>query len=203
MRQLEGCKKGLCGKVARNSLSCVLLLLLLTPSRVVTQVITSTIQGHVSDSSGASVPKALIKATNESTGVSRVVYSAEDGYYRVPDLLPGSYQVRVELSGFKALVKSGIEVTNQSTVNLNLTLEVGEVTETVNISAEEAQIETTTSRISEVVTETEIKMLPMAGRGVMNLVTMTPGVTGKSEAGFGCCDVFLEFWCSLSDFRSE
>src|SRR5438552_18912276 len=109
--------------------------LLVSAGLVLAQVITSTIQGHIADSSGASVPKALVKVTNESTGVSRTGFSADDGYYRIPDLLPGTYQVRVELAGFKTLVKSGIEVTTQSTVNLNLTLEVGEVTQTVNITS--------------------------------------------------------------------
>jgi Carboxypeptidase regulatory-like domain/TonB dependent receptor len=167
--------------------------LLAAASPLLAQVITGTIQGHISDTSGASVPKAAVKVTNESTGVSRTGYSADDGYYRVPDLLPATYEIRVELAGFKTLIKSGIEVTTQSTVNLNLTLEVGEVTETVNISAEEAQIETTTARISEVVSEKEVRSLPLPGRGVLNLVTMTPGVTGKSEPGYGCCDVFSNF----------
>jgi hypothetical protein len=162
-------------------------------SLVLAQVITSTIQGHISDSTGASVPKALVKVTSESTGVSHTGFSADDGYYRIPDLLPGTYSVRVELAGFKTLLKSGIEVTTQSTVNLNLTLEVGEVTQTVNITGEEPQVETTTARISEVVGEREIRSLPLAGRGILNLVTMTPGVTGKSEAGYGCCDVFSNF----------
>ncbi|PYV92080.1 MAG: hypothetical protein DMG05_05740, partial [Acidobacteria bacterium] len=145
-------EKAVSREVRRISWVCVILSIWLAAagSLVLAQVITSTIQGHISDSSGASVPKALVKVTNESTGVSRTGYSAEDGYYRIPDLLPGTYQVRVELSGFKTLVKTDVEVTNQSTVNLNLTLEVGELTETVNISGQEAQVETTTARISEV-----------------------------------------------------
>src|SRR5438093_12559083 len=76
----------------------IMSLLLLSISSALAQV-TSTIQGHISDSTGASVPKALVKATNEKTGVSRTTFSAEDGYYRIPDLLAGTYQVRVELSG--------------------------------------------------------------------------------------------------------
>src|SRR5262249_26232742 len=87
---------------------------LVAANPLLAQVITSTIQGHLSDSTGASVPKALVKVTNESTGVSHTGFSADDGYYRIPDLLPGTYQVRVELSGFKTLVRTGVEVTNQS-----------------------------------------------------------------------------------------
>jgi hypothetical protein len=168
-------------------------LLLLSAGPGLAQV-TSTIQGHISDSSGASVPKALVKATNEKTGVSRAAFSAEDGYYRIPDLLAGTYQVRVELSGFKAVEKSGIEVTAQSTTNLNITLEVGEVTQTIEVTGQETQVETTTARISEVIGENELKALPIAGRGVYTLSMLTPGITGKSEgSGTFCCDVFSNY----------
>ncbi|MCI0628814.1 MAG: TonB-dependent receptor, partial [Acidobacteria bacterium] len=152
--------------------------------------VTSTIQGHIADGTGASVPKALVKATNESTGVPRTVYSAEDGFYRIADLLPGKYEVRVELSGFKALVKSGIELNAQSRLNLNLTLEVGEITQTVDVRSEETQIETTNARISEVVGETQLKSLPAQGRGILTLVTMSPGITGKAENDL---DIFSSF----------
>ena len=156
--------------------------------------VTSTIQGHISDPTGASVPKALVKVTNEKTGVSRSAFSAEDGYYRIPDLLAGTYQVRVELSGFKAIEQSGIEVSAQSTTNLNLTLELGEVTQTINITGEETQVETSTSRISEVIGENELKALPTAGRGIYTLTMVTPGITGKSEgSGAFCCDVFSNY----------
>jgi hypothetical protein len=140
------------------------------------------------------VPKALVKATNDQTGVSRSAFSAEDGYYRIPDLLAGTYQVRVELSGFKTAVKSDVALTAQSITNLNFTLEVGEVTQTVTITSEEAQVETTTARISEVIGETELKSLPAAGRGILTLTMMSPGITGKSEnSGNFCCDVFSNF----------
>jgi Carboxypeptidase regulatory-like domain len=158
--------------------------------------VTSVIQGHISDSTGASVPKALVKVTNERTGVSRTAFSAEDGYYRIPDLLAGTYQVRVELSGFKALEKSGIEVSAQSTTNLNLTLEVGEVTQTIEVTGQDTQVETTTARISEVLGENELKSLPSAGRGIYTLTMLTPGIQGKSEGGVGnnfCCDVFSNY----------
>ena len=158
--------------------------------------VTSTIQGHISDPTGASVPKALVKVTNEKTGVSRSAFSAEDGYYRIPDLLAGTYQVRVELSGFKAIEQSGIEVSAQSTTNLNLTLELGEVTQTIDITGEETQVETSTSRISEVIGENELKALPTAGRGIYTLTMVTPGITGKSEGGVRvlfCCDVFSNY----------
>jgi hypothetical protein len=179
--------------VLRTWTLAVLLLAMAYPSEA---QVTSVIQGHISDSTGASVPKALVKVTNERTGVSRTAFSAEDGYYRIPDLLAGIYQVRVELSGFKALEKSGIEVNAQSTTNLNLELEVGEVTQTIEVTGQDTQVETTTARISEVLGENELKSLPSAGRGIYTLTMLTPGIQGKSEGGVGnnfCCDVFSNY----------
>src|SRR2546422_4998836 len=178
----------------RKTIAVIISLLLPLASIPLWAQVTSTIQGHVSDSTGASVPKALVKATNDQTGVSRSAFSAEDGYYRIPDLLAGTYQVRVELSGFKTAIKSDVALTAQSTTNLNFTLEVGEVTQTVTITSEEAQVETTTARISEVIGESELKSLPAAGRGILTLTMMSPGITGKSESsGNFCCDVFSNF----------
>ncbi|MPY90592.1 MAG: hypothetical protein GEU99_22055 [Luteitalea sp.] len=166
----------------------------ISPARVLAQA-TSTIQGHISDASGASVPTALVTATNQDTGVARRVHTAADGYYRIPDLLAGSYEVRVELAGFKTVVKGDIEVNAQSTTSLNVALQLGEVTDTVTVLAGRTQVETTAARISEVIGETELRALPTAGRGIYTLTMVTPGITGKSEGGGGafCCDVFANY----------
>ncbi|PYV80933.1 MAG: hypothetical protein DMG05_30815, partial [Acidobacteria bacterium] len=150
---------------------------------------TSTIQGHIADSSGASVPKAQVKAT----GVSRTALSADDGYYRIVDLLAGSYQVRVEVSGFKTIVKSGVQLSARAITGLNFTLEVGEVSQTVDVTSEEPQVETQIARITEVISETEIKSLPLQGRGVLNVAYMTPGITGKPVGGDS--GSFVNLWC--------
>jgi hypothetical protein len=156
---------------------------------------TSAIQGHIADPSGASVPGAQVRVTNEGTGAARSTISAGDGYYRIPDLLAGTYEARVELSGFKTIIQKGIEVKSLSTANLNFTLEVGEITQTVEVLGVESQVETTAARISEVIKEDELRSLPAAGRGIMTLTMITPGITGKAEGGGGsfCCDVFSNY----------
>ncbi|MCI0628494.1 MAG: carboxypeptidase-like regulatory domain-containing protein [Acidobacteria bacterium] len=93
MKSLQRSNTGLRGTVLRTSQVLVCVLAILRSSVPLLAQVTSTIQGHVSDTNGASVPKAQVKATNESTGVSRTVFSAEDGFYRIPDLLPGKYDV--------------------------------------------------------------------------------------------------------------
>jgi Carboxypeptidase regulatory-like domain len=152
--------------------------------------VTSTIQGRLTDPSDAVVAGSSVQVTNEATGASRTVQSAADGYYRVPDLLAGTYEIRVEQTGFKTFVRKGIDLNSQATLNIDIALEVGETTQTVNVVAEVPQVETTESRISEVVNTDQIRALPMIGRGLTWLTMLAPGVQGKAEdsrAGL-CCD---------------
>ncbi|MCI0620070.1 MAG: TonB-dependent receptor [Acidobacteria bacterium] len=152
--------------------------------------VTSTIQGRITDPSGAVIAGSSIKVTNEATGVSRTGQSATDGYYRISDLLAGKYEVRVEQPGFKTLIRRGIELNSQTMLNLDLALEVGEITQTLEVAAEVPQIETTESRISEVLSTEQIRSLPTIGRGLLWLAMTAPGVQGKAEDGRGgqCCD---------------
>ncbi|MEW5978784.1 MAG: carboxypeptidase regulatory-like domain-containing protein [Acidobacteriota bacterium] len=166
------------------------LILLFLATRTVTAQVTSTIQGQITDPSGAVIAGALVKVTNEATGVSRTSPSTGDGYYRVPDLLPGPYEIRVEQAGFKTLLRKGIELSAHSSLNVDLRLEIGEAAQTVEVTAEVSQIETTESRLSSVVNREQIQALPAIGRGLMWLSMTTPGVQGKAEDGrVGvCCD---------------
>jgi Carboxypeptidase regulatory-like domain len=154
--------------------------------------VTSTIQGRITDPSGAIIAGGVVKATNEATGVSRAGQSATDGYYRIPDLLAGKYEVRVEQPGFKTLIRKGVELSSQSALNLDLSLEVGETTQTLEVTGQVPQIETTESRISQVVTTEQIQSLPAIGRGLIWLAMTTPGVQGKAEDQRNglCCDAF-------------
>ncbi|MCI0622171.1 MAG: carboxypeptidase regulatory-like domain-containing protein [Acidobacteria bacterium] len=155
---------------------------------------TSTIQGQITDASGGAIAGATVRTTNGDTGFNKTAVSANDGFYRVPDLLPGSYDVRVEASGFKIHVSRHLSVAGNAVVAVNVSMEVGEVTQTIDVSAEEPLVETQMTRISEVLPEQEVRSLPLQGRGVLNLSLLTPGVTGKAGApGVYCCDVFSNF----------
>jgi Carboxypeptidase regulatory-like domain len=172
---------------------CVALLILGMPCLIHAQS-TSTIQGQVTDTSSGAIVGATVKATNEDTGFNKTVVSASDGFYRIPDLLPGSYEVRVEASGFKTHISRNLSVAGNAVVGLNVTVEVGEVTQTVDVTAVEPQVETQVTRISEVLPEEEVRSLPLQGRGVLNLSLLTPGVTGKPTPPQNyCCDVFSNF----------
>ncbi|MCI0419188.1 MAG: carboxypeptidase-like regulatory domain-containing protein [Acidobacteria bacterium] len=81
----------------------IALLILVMPCFIFAQS-TSTIQGQITDASGGVIAGATVKTTNEGTGFKKAAVSASDGFYRIPDLLPGSYEVRVEASGFKTYI---------------------------------------------------------------------------------------------------
>lgn len=152
--------------------------------------VTSTIQGRITDASNAVVANAAVRVTNTATGVSRTVESAGDGYYRAPDLLPGVYEIRVEQAGFKTFLRKDIDLRSQAALNIDIGLEVGTASQTVEVSADVPLVETTQARISEVVNSEQIQSLPMIGRGLTWLTMMTPGVQGKAEDSRGglCCD---------------
>src|SRR6185503_18035359 len=130
---------GLCFFSSRLRRAALAAGLLTLPS---TAQVTSTIQGQVSDPSGAAVPAATLRAKNTDTGVSRTTTSASDGYYRVSDLLPGRYEVQVEAQGFKTFTRTNIELNAQTALGLNITLEVGQISESISVSAAEVQVET-------------------------------------------------------------
>src|SRR5262249_11482849 len=83
---------------------------------------TSAIQGRVTDPSGAIVAGASIAVTNAATGVSRTAHATDDGHYRVPDLLPGTYDIRAEQAGFKTLIKRGIDLQGEAVLNVDFSL---------------------------------------------------------------------------------
>ena len=152
--------------------------------------VTSTIQGRITDASGAIIVGGAVKVTNEATGVSRSGKSAADGYFRVTDLLPGSYEVQADRDGFKTQIRKGVDLQSQTVLNLDFVLEAGGVAETVEVTVAVPQIETTESRISTVLKAAQLQALPAIGRGVMWLTVTMPGVQGKAEdnrSGF-CCD---------------
>ncbi|HYM09888.1 MAG TPA: TonB-dependent receptor [Bryobacterales bacterium] len=143
---------------------------------------TGSIAGTVLDSSGAPIAKARIGATNTATGLNREALSATDGGYVFPLLPVGPYSVTVEAPGFRRFEQRGITVTADANVNLPVTLQVGEVTETVTVEAQAALVETRSGTLGQVVNEQKIIELPLNGRNAATLVLLSPG-TADLEAG--------------------
>jgi hypothetical protein len=140
------------------------------------QVAGGTVSGTVVDSSGGVIPGASISAKNAATGVTREASSNSDGFYTIPNLLPGTYDVTFVAQGFKTEVRRGITLNVGAAQVLNLAMQVGTTTETVQVTTEAPAIELASSDISAVVSATTVRELPLNGRSWTDLATLQPGV---------------------------
>ena len=152
------------------------------------QVTTGTISGTVKDSTGAVVPGAAVTIKNTDTGITRTATTDAEGRYRAPNLSLGNYQVQVEYTGFRTSLRSGIEMTVGREAVVNVTLEIGAVAETVEVTGEAPLVESTTSTVGSLVDERTIRDLPLNGRSYDQLALLQAGVTaygGGTGVGFG------------------
>src|SRR5229473_5252025 len=150
------------------------------------QAVGASLSGLVTDERGGAVPEAAVTIKNVGTGGVREVTSNSDGFYSAPNLLPGSYEVTVSAKGFQTLVQRGIVLTVGAQQALNLTLKVGQVNITVEMSATPPVVQTTSSTISATVDSTTVRELPLNGRDWTSLATLEPGVVSiPNQVGTG------------------
>ena len=140
----------------------------------------SSIQGTVTDTSGAVVPGATIAATNMETGLQRSGTSNNAGLFVLPNLPPGRYRVQVSMAGFQTSVRENIALVVGQQLGLNTSLLVGEVTEQVTVTGEAALVNTSTAQVAGLVGEREVKELPLNGRSFDNLITLNPGTVNTT-----------------------
>ena len=134
-----------------------------------------TISGTVADETGAVIPNANVVVKNVSTGIERQIASGADGRYSAPALAAGQYEIRVEVKGFRTVVRQAtVEVGLITTADLRMP--IGQTTEVVNVEAATAQIEYEKNSIDGVVGRTKIEGLPLNGRSYMQLASAEPGV---------------------------
>ncbi len=146
------------------------------------------ITGTVTDSTGASVPDARVVATNTATNVTFQTQSTSSGDFTIPTLPVGSYQLRVEKQGFKAAVRSDIVVSAGNTVTVNAQLEVGAITELVQVTASVELLQTATAKVSTAVSNKMVDELPLvvggAMRGAFDLALITPEANQPGDDTF-------------------
>src|SRR5438094_310235 len=145
------------------------------------QTSTATILGVVRDTSGALVPGVSISVKHTESGLTRTVVSGERGAYTVPLLPVGAYEITTTMPGFKQLVRSGINVVVEQEAVVDLTLEVGAPAEQITVSEEAPLVNTKTSSTSGVITEQQVKELPLNGRSFDNLITLNVGVSNATS----------------------
>src|SRR5487761_1146305 len=142
------------------------------------QVVGATLSGTVTDPSGAVIPSAKIAIMNTATGVTRDVTSNSAGLYNAPNLLPGPYSVTVSKSGFSTVVRSGIVLTVGASQVLNVALQVGKVTNQVQVTGAAPTVQLASSSIRNVVNGVTVRQLPLNGRSWSDLAKLQIGVNG-------------------------
>jgi len=175
-------------KSARMAALGLFVLGLLAPSvaRAQSQATDGTIEGAITDSTGAVLPGVTVTITNVDTGTDRAVVTNERGLFRAPLLPLGTYKVSAELQGFKRFEKTGITLSVGQTVVVNAAMSVGQVSETVRVSAADAPpIDTARIDIGHTMSDTEVHNLPLVARNPYNFALVQPGVTGTENVEFG------------------
>src|SRR6185295_12642561 len=170
------CRRITCGGTMQRTISHLLLIaVVMLAVPVGAQVPTGTIVGTVTDPSGAVIANATVTVTNKNTGASRIIQTAENGAFSAPSLSPGTYEVRVEMTGFATNVRA-IEVTTGATSSVSIGMQVGTAKEIVDVQAEGTTINLESHTVQGVVTRQQIDNLPLNGRSFLNLAQLEPGV---------------------------
>ena len=142
------------------------------------QVLYGSIVGTLTDETGAVVPKAVVTVKNTSTGLSREAKTDNAGYYSIPNLPEGTYELSVNAGGFKPYTQKGLSVPINSVTRANVVIAVGAVTEQVTVEAATAALQTTKSDVSVNLDPKAIENLPLTGyRNFQSLINLVPGAT--------------------------
>ena len=158
----------------------VLASLILTASALpaAAQAIRGTLLGTVTDQSGAAMPGATVVITEKSTNVSREAVTNATGNYTFPNLVDGTYTVKAELAGFKTVVRENIRIAVNTSIRIDLSLTVGELSETITVSGETPLLQTDRTDTGRLIESVQVAAMPLAfNRNFQGMVATVPGVT--------------------------
>jgi hypothetical protein len=169
------------------------------------QAVYGSISGSVTDASGAAVPNAKVTITDTGKGVTYNTTTNESGNYSQGHLIAGTYEVRVEASGFSAYVQKNVQVEVDKVMQVSPQLSVGAVGETVSVNAEAPLLKTERADVSDTVSQRAVQELPVLGRDMSRLYFLVPGVqsTGTTAASEQAHDVYRpsiggQYWGGIS-----
>src|SRR5580693_6008813 len=145
------------------------------------QTSTGAITGVVTDPGAAVIPGASFRLTNLDTNEARQQTSNEVGSYTFTTLPPGRYRLALEHAGFKRFVEEPIEVQVQQVVTIDPRLEVGQETQSIEVTGQAALLDAATSSLSQVVENRQVTELPLNGRNTLALVALTPGIRAQGQ----------------------
>jgi hypothetical protein len=152
------------------------------------QVVGASLSGTVKDETGAGVPGAAVSVKNIETGAERRLVTDENGRYSAPYIAIGKYQLSAFKEGFNSQLKTGIELVVGQTTEVDMTLPVGELKQVVTVEETPNPVNLSTQQISGLVSERQVKELPLNGRSYDQLVTLNPGIvnyTAERTGGVG------------------
>ncbi|MEQ1946720.1 MAG: TonB-dependent receptor [Bryobacteraceae bacterium] len=181
--------RGFCPRIA-----AALVLILCSASLAFAQLPTGSILGVVRDPAGAVVPNVMLTATNTETGAARSAASGADGAYRFSALPVGTYDVRAAIMGFQTAVRTGLKLEVDGDAVVNFNLQVGELTQTVEVAADAQLVNTTSSALGAVVNEAAVAELPLNGRNYIDLTFLQAGVSRNENTTSG--GTFVGSWYS-------
>ncbi|MEP7364329.1 MAG: carboxypeptidase regulatory-like domain-containing protein, partial [Acidobacteriota bacterium] len=136
----------------------------------------ATLTGRITDQTGAVVPAVEVKVRSTDTGIEVSTTSNADGYYTVPALQPGRYEVSVIKQGFVPVKQTGLALTVQQVARLDITLQVGSLSESVEVRAQTPLLDSESSTLGHVIGNKQVTELPLLGRNTYALAMLVPGV---------------------------
>jgi hypothetical protein len=165
----------------RRALALTLMLFTLLSCAAYAQQYSGTINGSVTDASGAAIGAAAVTATNVGTAATYNATTSDQGVFTFAQLPVGTYDVTVKKSSFKEFIAKRVEVHTSTNTEVSAKLEVGSATETITVEATNVQVETTDASVGEVVQGTQVRELPLNGENFMGLVVLSPGVSQAND----------------------
>ena len=138
---------------------------------------TGTITGTVRDNTGAVIPGATVTVTETNMGTALKFTTDAAGLYNAPLLIPGSYSVAVEKEGFEKSIQSGVVVETASTQRVDAVMQIGSVSQVVNVTAQAPLVQTETADVGQVIASGQPQVLPLNGRDYFSLAMLVPAVT--------------------------
>jgi Carboxypeptidase regulatory-like domain/TonB dependent receptor-like, beta-barrel/TonB-dependent Receptor Plug Domain len=169
-------------KLALHLLRSLLLLTLLASAIHAQLVATGRVNGIVIDQAGAVLPGARVRVIELQTNQVRSIISNQSGEFSFPILPVGEYRVETELAGFKKNITNNVKLTVDQTINLELALQVGEVSQTIEVTGSPTLVESSVPTLKNVIDQKKIQELPLEGRNVLKLMLLVPGVQPTSGA---------------------
>lgn len=151
---------------------------------------TATLVGRVTDTSGGVISGAALQLRNLETNQVRVLQTGADGEFTIPDLSPAGYQLVAEKPGFQRLISGGIRLQVNQVARLDLVLQVGSTTESIEVTAQVPLLNTENASRGDVISLSEIEAMPLEGRDFQDLAALIPGVAPKAQGGTGADLVF-------------